>query len=114
MRSELINPKPKSSQKTTSAREQYMKMLREAGQFVDCDEFPLAGCSDIGEGLVFPDDQGFDLDRRAADRDYELGTSHKIACLEENVRILMATGNYEETDPIIRSLRSQIREIKNL
>jgi multidrug efflux pump subunit AcrA (membrane-fusion protein) len=112
MREDLLHPPPPVSPKKTP-REAYRELLREAGQIPedsdDVDLIPIVGghySSD--DALVFPNTEANEPEEpvRQFVRD-EVDTG-QLAYLENNVRTLLGTGNYTESDPLIVRLRSQI------
>jgi hypothetical protein len=107
MREDLLRPPPQSPKK--SARQQYLDLLREAGQVASDDEPVPGGGDSLNSALMFEDSDDEKKPTRQSARDED--DAVQIAFLENNIKTLLATGNYGENDPIIVRLRSQIADI---
>jgi hypothetical protein len=106
MRQDLLR-QPQSPQKTV--RQQYVELLRDAGHAASDDEPVPGGEDSFNSALIFEDSD--DEKRFTRQPAREEGGAIQIAFLENNIKTLLATGNYGESDPIIVRLKSQMADI---
>ena len=115
MRENLIHPKPPKK----SPQEEYRKYLLEAGQWVDEHQ---ASFMRTDENVIYLKEPELieDSDSNLPVNDNFTHISQnldenvldQIELLENNIRILLSTGNYKEEDALISNLRKQIEELK--
>lgn len=83
-------------------KKQYQQMLMTAGQW---DPMPMSGSINMQDNLAIEDVDPFIPQR---ENDGNSNVLAQKALFENNIRTLLATGNYTENDPIIISLKKQI------
>lgn len=83
-------------------KKQYQQMLMTAGQW---DPTPMPGSFNMQDNLAIEDVDPFIPQK---ENDGNSNVLAQKAMFENNIRTLLATGNYTENDPIIISLKKQI------
>lgn len=115
MRENLIHPKPPKK----SPQEEYRKYLLEAGQWVDEHQASFMRTDENAIYLKEPEliedsDSNLPVNDNFTHISQNLDENvlDQIELLENNIRILLSTGNYKEEDALISNLRKQIEELK--